>query len=221
MTWPQRPGLVAGRDLEAGGTWLGMRHGSGGPLLAGLLNRRGPDGPLPVPAGARSRGLLCLDALALESAADGASLFARSPAPVYAGFNLLIADPDHAVVWDNAGEVPRATELATGLSVLTNLDLNDPRCVRLATARKLFAAAQAGVAAARTPADLVAVLAPLLGDHEASLDAAEAPLARLCVHAGPYGTRSSSIVGVGRDGEAFYYHAAGPPCRTRFEPVAL
>ena len=54
---PQRldtvPTIIAGRDLRAGGTWLGInRHG----LLAAMLNRR-INGGLPAPD-ARSRGLL-------------------------------------------------------------------------------------------------------------------------------------------------------------------
>ena len=50
------PGIVAGKDLRSGGTWLGFnRHG----LFVALTNRKTP-GP---PAGAPSRGLLALEAL--------------------------------------------------------------------------------------------------------------------------------------------------------------
>ena len=57
--WPDHPGVVAGRDRTAGGTWMGInRHG----VVAAVLNRPGTLGPA---AGKRSRGelpLLALDA---------------------------------------------------------------------------------------------------------------------------------------------------------------
>ena len=50
------PGIVAGKDLEGGGTWLGFnRHG----LFVAVTNRQTPGrGP-----GSASRGLLALEAL--------------------------------------------------------------------------------------------------------------------------------------------------------------
>lgn len=50
------PGIVAGKDLVAGGTWLGLnRHG----LFVAVTNRKAPLGS----AASRSRGLLALEAL--------------------------------------------------------------------------------------------------------------------------------------------------------------
>ncbi len=54
------PGIVGGRDLRAGGTWLGAnRHG----LLVALTNRRAPSR---TPE-SYSRGLLALEALRCRS----------------------------------------------------------------------------------------------------------------------------------------------------------
>ena len=59
--WPEFPGVVAGRDRTAGGTWLGInRHG----MVAAVLNRQGTLGPA---AGKKSRGELPLLALAETS----------------------------------------------------------------------------------------------------------------------------------------------------------
>jgi uncharacterized protein with NRDE domain len=58
------PSIVAGRDLRAGGTWLGINDRG---VLAAMLNRRMSTGIKPAPD-ARSRGLLCMDLLARRSA---------------------------------------------------------------------------------------------------------------------------------------------------------
>ena len=55
--WPDRPEIVAGQDLLAGGSWLGINDFG---VVAGILNRRDTLGPQ---AGKRSRGELVLDAL--------------------------------------------------------------------------------------------------------------------------------------------------------------
>ena len=76
-------GVVAGRDLEAGGTWLGCRV-TAGVLVAGLLNRRLAQ-PRPAPAPPpRSRGLLCLDALAGGSVDDALARLADAGLERYA-----------------------------------------------------------------------------------------------------------------------------------------
>ena len=41
--WSDHPGIVAGRDLEAGGTWLGLEQRW---RFAAITNYRDPDGPL-------------------------------------------------------------------------------------------------------------------------------------------------------------------------------
>src|SRR5206468_7634998 len=61
------PRAFGGRDLTAGGTWLGV--GEAG-LVAGMLNRRGATAPDPA---CRSRGQLCLDLLGCATAADAAA----------------------------------------------------------------------------------------------------------------------------------------------------
>ena len=60
----KEPKFIAGRDLRAGGTWLGANeHG----VIAAMLNRRINSQNVAF-ADARSRGLLCIDLLARRSA---------------------------------------------------------------------------------------------------------------------------------------------------------
>ena len=55
--WPEHPGVLAGRDLEQGGTWMGITRGG---RFAAITNFRDPARTV---AGLRSRGELTLDFL--------------------------------------------------------------------------------------------------------------------------------------------------------------
>jgi uncharacterized protein with NRDE domain len=213
-------GIVAGRDLRAGGTWLGCRV-DGEPFAAGLLNRRvgvrhGANEAAPV-----SRGTLCLGALRHRSLASALDEIRTLRLDAYDPFNLLLVDRARGVVVDNRDGF-HATELGTGLSVLTNLDVNDPRCPRLASAHAGFERVAPVLAAGTDEEAIVEALASVLRDHASSSDASgDDPFARVCVHAGAYGTRSSSIVLVGADGSVGYYHADDAPCRAAFRRVTV
>jgi uncharacterized protein with NRDE domain len=211
-------GVVAGKDLEAGGTWLGCRV-TAGAMVAGLLNRRLAQ-PRPAPTSPpRSRGLLCLDALANGSVDDALTRLTDAGLERYAPFNLLLADLGRAVIVDNH-DGAETTELPGGLSVLTNLAVNDPRCPRLASAHAGFARALPRLAAGASAAEILDALGAVLRDHEGSADPTGSdPFARVCVHAGPYGTRSSSILLVDASGGVRYFHADDAPCRADFREI--
>ena len=227
--WDDPPHIVAGRDLVAGGTWLGCRiDGSG--RIVGLLNRRpAVDKPASGP-GERSRGLLCIETLAAKTIDSAVDALDEIEAARYGGFNLFIADLDRALVIDN-GRGVRRVSLDAGLSVLTNLDLNDPRCPRLAGATKRFSAIVPLLERGADPDDAVAALAAVLSSHEAgdvsempddpALQALGGPLpfSKVCVHVREYGTRSSSMIFVTADGNVRYFHSEGPPCTTPFHEI--
>ena len=151
-------------------------------------------------------------------ASDGV---AAEPAGRYNSFNLLLADRrDAFVVSQPRNERPGATRLEPGLHLLTNLDLNDPTCPRIAASHRGFAAAGDGFGRDGDLDALVARLQTVLADHATALDP-RGP-GSLCVHMGPYGTRSSSVLLVPAVAEPVrYFHADGPPCQTRLQPVPL
>src|SRR6202012_4950605 len=68
--WPDRPDVVAGLDILAGGSWLGLNDFG---VVAGILNRHGSLGPA---AGQRSRGELVLEALDHADASAAAEALA-------------------------------------------------------------------------------------------------------------------------------------------------
>jgi uncharacterized protein with NRDE domain len=109
--WPDHPGLVGGRDLLAGGTWLAVA--SEARRVACVLNARGRLAP---EGSRRSRGVI-----PLEAAEDGK--LARTGLVDFDPFHLLIAEPGTAVLssWD--GEQLTERELAAGLHLVVNSGL--------------------------------------------------------------------------------------------------
>lgn len=85
--WEEAPGLLAGRDLEGGGTWLGVSRDG---RFAALTNYRAP---YDIRAGAPTRGKLVSDFLSGTPAAplDYLARIAETAA-LYNGFNLLVGD---------------------------------------------------------------------------------------------------------------------------------
>ncbi|GIW39849.1 MAG: hypothetical protein KatS3mg076_0426 [Candidatus Binatia bacterium] len=210
----ERPWIVAGLDLEAGGTWLGL-HASG--LVAAILNRRTSGGPDPT---LRSRGLLCLEALR-QGSVERALAFLRAQDPSrYNPFHLLLADGARAVLVRNRQAGFEERELRAGLHLVSNLDLDDPTCPRIAGSYLSFAFL-CPLLDRLAPREVVSRLRQVLSRHETPLDPRDPETSgSLCVHRGPYGTRSSTVVL--REGPTVrYFHASGPPCRSSFAEVPV
>jgi uncharacterized protein with NRDE domain len=204
----QDPGIVGGKDLRAGGTWLGINEFG---MVAGLLNRH-TDAPNP---NARSRGLLCLDALRHRSASEAARDTARERGSDYNPFNLLVAAPDRAFVAYNRQSHIEVTELKPGMHLLTNLDVNDFECPRISRAWSRFAELGERAEFRDDPVAHRGELAALLADHATQLDSRNGRPNGLCLHLDGYGTRSSSLIFVGAaPGRVEHFFAPGPPCRT-------
>ncbi len=134
--WLDRPEVVAGLDVLAGGSWLGVNdHG----VVAGILNRQGSLGPSP---GQRSRGELVLEALDHVDAQDAADALSALDPAAYRTFNLIIADNRDAF-WlrhaDPTGTLPVTVKpLPVGLSMIASGDLDDDT-TRIKHYRPLFA----------------------------------------------------------------------------------
>ncbi len=109
--WPDRPGLIGGRDLLAGGTWLAVAPGAR--RVACVLNGRGR---MASPVGRRSRGVLPLGA-----AADGKLTVTNLAA--FDPFRLLVAEPGRAVLYSWDGDQFDERELAPGVYVVVNSGL--------------------------------------------------------------------------------------------------
>jgi uncharacterized protein with NRDE domain len=216
-TLAETPHVVGGKDLRASGTWLGInQHG----ILAGLLNRR--NGGLENDPNLRSRGLLCLDALRFATAAQAAQFVAGESGRDYNPFNLLIASRQEAFVAYNRWSQIEVVSLTPGLHLLTNLDIDDFECPRISRSRKQFEELGSRTDFAHDPVALRGELHRLLADHSTQLDPRSGRPNSLCMHLGDYGTRSSSMIFMGRQPEhIFHFFAAGPPCTSTYQPAEV
>ena len=135
--WPDRPEVVAGQDLLAGGSWLGLNDWG---VAAAVLNRHGSLGPAP---GLRSRGELVLEALDHADAVEAATALSDLDPAAYRSFNLIVADNRDAFWLRHAGGggAIAVHPIAEGLSLIAAGDLNDFATPRLAFALIPFSAA--------------------------------------------------------------------------------
>jgi uncharacterized protein with NRDE domain len=209
--------ILAGRDLRVGGTWLGVNEYG---LVVGILNRR-LNGIEPTRTNARSRGLLCMDLLALKSASDGRD-FVAAHDQQYNPFTVMFADRGTAFVTYNVGPELITRPLARGLHVFSSAAEIDLHSIKADRAREKFARAlnRPGADHAR-PADWIAPLQPVLSDH--SLDnGSEDPGDAICVHRDSSGTVSSTIIAYSLSASRFeMFHCAGPPCRNSFADALI
>ena len=209
----EKPRILGGKDLLAGGTWLGVNeHG----LLAGILNRRydseKKQGPL------RSRGLLCLDILTARSAAEARARLEREKSSAYQPFNLLCADAQEAYVAYNLEDEMAWIQLEKGLHILTNTSVYDPRSKKMDHARDLFSRTREGLQQNRGRSSWVRALRATLSDH-ARPQGSHSPKDSICVHTESYGTVSSSIVFYAPAEKRFEsYHTPEAPCRGDYGP---
>lgn len=85
--WPHSAGVLAGRDEQAGGTWLAVRRDG---RWAALTNYRDPR----AASGTRSRGELPLQWLDYPGSATAFGQKLRAERKEYGPFNLLFGTPD-------------------------------------------------------------------------------------------------------------------------------
>lgn len=110
--WDDKPEVLAGRDLQAGGTWMGISRTG---RFAAVTNYRGGT----EPGAPESRGALVtryLDGAAVPALAEHKSAFS--------GFNLLASDGEELWWLSNRDGAPRRLE--PGWYGLGNLLLDSP-----------------------------------------------------------------------------------------------
>ncbi|MES2868882.1 MAG: NRDE family protein [Pseudomonadota bacterium] len=201
--WVDAPQVFAGRDLEAGGTWLGI--GANG-RFAALTNIREPH----KPPSRRSRGELVSDFLSSNQPIGEYFEGIGRRTIEYAGFNLLLGTRDQLWHFNSKDLAPQP--LSAGVYGLSNAGLDTP-WPKLLKAK----AALAEVLGDPQPQSLLALLkdtqtAPFseLPDTGVGL-ATESLLSSVFITSPSYGTRASTALIVNADGSRLMVeHSFGP-----------
>jgi uncharacterized protein with NRDE domain len=206
--WNDAPSILAGRDLSAQGTWLGVDRDRRFGIVTNFrdVQPRRPDAP--------SRGGLIPDWLARRS--DPAAFLEQLEphAQRYAGFNLLLNDADS--LWYASNRAPRFSRaLEPGVYGLSNLLLDTP-WPKLTRVRAKFTAwlseqsMEQGVPNAAPSGEEIEPLFAMLADRTRAMPDAQAntrPLTPEWVEilSSPFvlhpqfGTRCSTLVMIGHD----------------------
>ena len=109
--WSDQPSVYAGRDLEAGGSWLGIAEQG---RFAALTNIR----DMSLPLGEQSRGALVSDYLASEQSPQAYLQDIAAKTNQYSGFNLLVGDLNS--IWYLNSTQSRPLRLTPGVYGLCN-----------------------------------------------------------------------------------------------------
>jgi uncharacterized protein with NRDE domain len=196
--WADAPAIIAGRDLEAHGTWLGVSTRG---RLAAVTNVRLPGMPA---SGLRSRGSLTLDFLKGEQTPGQHLSALQASFSNYGPCNLLLADATQAFYASNHPGVP-AQHLQDGLYGLSNAALDTPWPKTVALKKAVHDSLQdTGIP------EPDALLLALADDHTPPDSALpdtgvglmrERYVAPAFIRGREYGTRCSTIITVDRQGK--------------------
>ena len=114
--WEDHPEVLGGRDLQAGGTWMGITQTG---KFAALTNYREPGNLNPH---APSRGDLVKNYLISQQSSF--SYLNKINGEAFNGFNLLVGGPDELWCYSNRGFEPQ--KLKPGIYGLSNHLLDSP-----------------------------------------------------------------------------------------------
>lgn len=197
--WPDVPRIWAGRDLQSGGTWLGINQmGS----WAAITNYRDPRYFTENP---NSRGWLVRDFLAARHSPLEYLEKIRKKAGDYHGFNLLAGQGAHCYYYSNVRD--EISEVSQGWHALSNrlLDSPWPKSQRILNSLKALPMENKldiekfhDCMYDRTRAEVSS-----LPDTGVSLEM-EKMLSSIFIHSPDYGTRCTSILAIGSENQIIF-----------------
>lgn len=193
--------VVAPRDKFNGGTWIGAAQGG---WFVGLTNQ--DDCPLMM--GKKSRGAVVRDLLLLGDHRQAARYLAAIDPRDYNPFNLTFGRAGAMFLCRVHQTRPIDLEIIPpGVTVVAN-DCSETYRYRRRENRALVGAL--AIEAGDSEDSIVTKLEDTLKSHDGGAD----PYQSLCVHDDErgFGTKSSSVVLVSREGDVDYYHSEGHLC---------
>lgn len=212
--WKDHPHVCAGRDLTAGGTWLGLSTTG---RFAALTNYRqgirAGDAP-------RSRGALTREFLTGTVEPSAYMDEAARHGDDYGGYSLIAGTPERLWFCSNRGVAPHAIE--PGVHGLSNRLLDEPWPKVLRGMGVLESLAEDGETALleglfEVLADTAAAPDHLLPSTGIALER-ERDLSALFIPGESYGTRASTVVLVREDGAVVFVEKSFGP---RGQPLGM
>jgi len=192
--WPAPNDILAGRDVRAGGTWLGLDRARRFGIVTNFRELQRPRRSAP------SRGRLIPDYLASGMAPEPHLARLETDAPGYSGFNLILGDLEQ--LWYASNRLDQfARALPAGIHGLSNEFLDSP-WPKLQRVRRNFESWLDGAADVASTEAVPALLAMLADRTPAPEGAAstglsaewERTLSSPFVTHPSYGTRCSTIL---------------------------
>jgi uncharacterized protein with NRDE domain len=204
--WPGG-GVLAGRDLVAGGTWLGVSRSG---RLVAVTNVREPDAHDPT---AESRGQLV--SRLLECRGDPVAMLDGTDPAAYNGFNMLIFEGRKMAYATNRG-AEGVRVLESGVHGLSNARLDTP-WPKVMEGTRCLAGLVAGLNALDPdPAPFFDLLSRSVPAPDASLPHTgvslelERALSPAFIRTDNYGTRSSTVIMIRRDHSCLFVERTFP-----------
>lgn len=192
--WPEKPATLAGRDLQFGGTWLGVTTTG---RLAALTNYRDQKWQVPNPL---SRGMLVAEFLTGEAPPAEFLEYLKNSGERYQGFNLLFGDLSRLFYYSNRSETENV--VSPGIHGLSNHLLDTPWPKVSAAKEKLESLLRRDT---EDPEEYFALLADQTPYPDAALPDTgvgikqERFLSSIFVAGSTYGTRFSTLLFIDRE----------------------
>jgi len=192
--WEDHPEILAGRDLQAGGTWMGVTKSG---RFAAVTNFRDPSDKRST---ALSRGSLVADFLLADATPEDYLSRLAERSRLFNGFNLIVGDGARLMYFGSRDPAPRG--IPAGVHGLSNHLLDEP-WPKVTRARSAMEAALAEANPAPRLFDLLSDTRgaddPELPDTGVGL-AWERRLAPPLITGADYGSRASTVLTVAADG---------------------
>jgi uncharacterized protein with NRDE domain len=202
--WPERPSIVGGRDIQAGGTWMAL-HKDG--RMAAVTNYRDLSN---LKADARSRGELPINYLGGEITARDYLNQLDTFHDQYNGFNALIYE--EGTMFHYSNYELKVNSLNEGIHGLSNALLN----TEWPKVKRLKAAFKATIDHPFDHEDLLNLLANKELAPDKDLPNTGVPrqlekmLSAICIESESYGTCSSSVLTISKEGEVHFTERTFP-----------
>ena len=207
--WADFPQILAGRDLKAGGTWMGVTRTG---RFGAITNFRDPSDKNST---ARSRGELVTAFLSGDATPSAFLLETKQHAHAYNGFNLVVGDRSSLAYFSSRDQAIQI--LGPGVYALSNHMLNEPWPKVIVAKSALEALLQIKMS---EEARRMAIY-KLLSDDQKAPDSTlpvtgvgiewERVLSPALIVTEKYGTRASTIVSLANDGRtSFEEHIRAP-----------